>query len=224
MIKALKLWLYRGMLRSTIRVVDFIESQCYQAQTILRGKLSPDTLPSPCQAEGSASDLGLAWRVTKVLLFLLGVVALISFFATLRTVYFITFACLCLGQWVAVFSLVRLIYRKKLSAAPSESARVKILRKQTRPLSNAAEEPPASSIGPFAVASSSSPRRAGGAGESFPGKGNVTERVSSAGCTTGLSGLPFRSAHSPVFGMARTTDREACKDLSPPARHLISRV
>jgi hypothetical protein len=160
--QALKLWLYRATLRSAIRLVDFIESQCYQAQTILRGKLSPDTLPSPCQAEGSASDLGLAWRVTKVLLFLLGVVALISFFATLRTVY-------CLGQWVLVFSLVRLIYRKKLSAAPSESARSKILRKQTRPLSNAAEEPPASSIGPFAVASSSSPRRAGDAGETFSG-------------------------------------------------------
>ena len=158
----LKLWLYRLALRSAIRLVDFIESQCYQAQTILRGKLSPDTLSSPCQAEGSASDLGLAWRVTKVLLFLLGVVALISFFATLRTVYFITFACLCLGQWVAVFSLVRLIYRKKLSAAPSESARSKILRK--RP---AVEDTPASSIGPFAVASSSSPRRAGGAGETF---------------------------------------------------------
>jgi hypothetical protein len=161
-----KLWLYRGTLRSLIRLVDFIESQCYQAQTILRGKLSPDALPSPCQAEGSASDLGLAWRVTKVLLFLLGVVALISF-ATLRTVYFITFACLCLGQWVAVFSLVRLIHRQKLSAAPSESARSKILRKQTRPLSNAAEDTPASSIGPFAVASSSSPRRAGDAGETF---------------------------------------------------------
>ena len=158
----LKLWLYRLALRSAIRLVDFIESQCYQAQTILRGKLSPDTLSSPCQAEGSASDLGLAWRVTKVLLFLLGVVALISFFATLRTVYFITFACLCLGQWVAVFSLVRLIYRKKLSAAPSESARSKILRK--RP---AVEDTPASSIGPFAVASSSSPRRAGDAGETF---------------------------------------------------------
>jgi hypothetical protein len=165
--KTLKLWLYRAMLRSAIRLVDFIESQCYQAQTILRGKLSPDTLSSPCQAEGSASDLGLAWRVTKVLLFLLGVVALISFFATLRTVYFITFACLCLGQWVLVFSLVRLIYRKKLSAAPSESARSKILRNETRPLSNAAEDTPASSIGPFAVASSSSPRCAGDAGETF---------------------------------------------------------
>ena len=165
--KTIKLWLYRGMLRSMIRLVDFIESQCYQAQIILRGKLSPDTLPSPSQAEGSASDLGLAWRVTKVLLFLLGVVALISFFATLRTVYFITFACLCLGQWVLVFSLIRLIYRKRLSAAPPESARSKILRKQTRPLSNAAEDTPASSIGPFAVASSSSPRRAGGAGETF---------------------------------------------------------
>jgi hypothetical protein len=158
----MKLWFRSLALRLMIRIVDFIESQCYQAQTILRGKLSPDTLPSPCQAEGSASDLGLAWRVTKVLLFLLGVVALISFFATLRTVYFITFACLCLGQWVAVFSLVRLIYRKKLSAAPSESARSKILRK--RP---AAEDTPASSIGPFAVASSSSPRRAGDAGETF---------------------------------------------------------
>jgi hypothetical protein len=163
----MKDWFRRLALRLMIRLVDFIESQCYQAQTILRGKLSPDTLSSPSQAEGSASDLGLAWRVTKVLLFLLGVVALISFFATLRTVYFITFACLCLGQWVAVFSLVRLIYRKKLSAAPSESARSKILRKQTRPLSNAAEDTPASSIGPFAVASSSSPRRAGGAGETF---------------------------------------------------------
>jgi hypothetical protein len=163
----MKLWFRRLALRLMIRIVDFIESQCYQAQTILRGKLSPDALPSPCQAEGSASDLGLAWRVTKVLLFLLGVVALISFFATLRTVYFITFACLCLGQWVLVFSLVRLIYRKRLSAAPSESARSKILRKQTRPLSNAAEDTPASSIGPFAVASSSSPRRAGDAGETF---------------------------------------------------------
>jgi hypothetical protein len=162
----MKIWLKRFCLLAVIRLVDFIESQCYQAQTILRGKLSPDTLSSPSQAEGSASDLGLAWRVTKVLLFLLGVVALISFFATLRTVYFITFACLCLGQWVAVFSLVRLIYRKKLSAAPSESARAKILRKQARPLSNAAEETPASPA-PFAVASSSSPRRADGAGESF---------------------------------------------------------
>lgn len=161
--------LHRFLIRLAIRFVDFIESQCYQAQTVLRSRLSPDTLPSPRQAESAAtiSDLGLAWRVTKVLFLLLGIVAFVAFFSTLRTVYFVAFAFMSLAEWFAVFSLVRLIYRKKVSAVPRESARSKILPARARSMPAAAENTPRSPGEPSPRFCSSSPRHSDGRGESF---------------------------------------------------------
>lgn len=108
-----KRWLRRLAIRQAIRLVDAIETPCFNFQTSLRGRLAPDTIePAP------VSDFVLAWRVTRYLILFVGIVAIIAFFATLRTFYFAGFALAVVAGWSAIFALVRRIaHRKSLAVA-----------------------------------------------------------------------------------------------------------
>jgi hypothetical protein len=113
----LKLWLRRLVIRQAIRLVDAIESQCFTWQTSLRAKLVPQECPRVAGPAETVSDFRLAWRVTKVLFLLLGVLGFVSFFATLHAFYFLAFAFLTLSGWTAVFVIV------KKFAAPASGRR-----------------------------------------------------------------------------------------------------
>jgi len=112
----LNLWLRRLVIRLGIRIVDAIESQCYTWQTELRARLAPELADAPPRI----SDFSLAWRVTRVLFLLLGLVAFVSFFATLHAFYFLAFAFLTLAGWSAIFATVRKIQQ---FAAPASGRR-----------------------------------------------------------------------------------------------------
>jgi hypothetical protein len=125
------LWLRRLVIRQAIRIVDAIESQCFTWQTALRAKLAPEMAEPPA----SVSDFCLAWRVTKVLFLLLGILVFVSFFATLHAFYFLCFTLLTLSGWMAVFAVARKI---KFATAPA-SGRRRAPASDTSPVAGAGE-------------------------------------------------------------------------------------
>lgn len=109
----LKLWLRRLAIRLAIRLVDAIETLCFNFQVSLRGRLAPETIEP-----ASVSDFVLAWRVTRYLILFVGIVGIVAFFSTLGTFYFAGFALAVLAGWSAIFALVRRIaHRKSLAVA-----------------------------------------------------------------------------------------------------------